>query len=83
MLSLLKKKSIDFKASSLKVNVDVLFFLHNLFSGLSLRWLNTTTLNNTWVYRLSIPKKEYKFPKLAWNQIFHYYIFILEQVTKK
>lgn len=31
MLSLSKKKSIDFKASSLKVNVDVLFFLYNLF----------------------------------------------------
>lgn len=42
-----EKESIDFKASSLKVNVDVLFLLHNLFSGLFLRWLNTTTLNNT------------------------------------
>lgn len=26
-----EKESIDFKASSLKVNVDVLFLLHNLF----------------------------------------------------
>lgn len=57
-----EKESIDFKASSSML----MFYSFSItfFSGLSLRWLNTTTLNNTLVYRSSILKKEYN-PKLG------------------